>query len=198
MTDEESQPKSGSVGKPILHSQMRLINPETGETLGANQSGELLIKGPHVTTGYWRNPEATAKSIVDGWFYTGDTARRDEEGFYTIIGRYKDMIKSGGENIYAAEVEAVFREHPAVAECALIGKPDEKWGEVGLMIVIHEKGQSVTAKQLKDFCIDKLARFKIPKEIVFADALPYSPYGKVEKVKLKEHYLSKQVNKVDR
>ena len=189
MTDEESEPKSGSVGKPIFHSQMRLVNPETGEDVGANEPGELLIKGPHVTTGYWRNPEATAKSLVDGWFHTGDTARRDEDGFYTIIGRYKDMIKSGGENIYAAEVEAVFREHPAVAECALIGKPDEKWGEVGLMIVVLEKGKSTTEQELKTFCDGKLARFKIPKEIVFTDALPYSPYGKVEKVKLRERFV---------
>ncbi|MCB9135885.1 MAG: long-chain fatty acid--CoA ligase [Anaerolineales bacterium] len=189
MTDEESEPKSGSVGKPIIHSEMRLINPETGEDVGANEPGELLIKGPHVTTGYWRNPEATAKSVVDGWFHTGDTARRDDDGFYTIIGRYKDMIKSGGENIYAAEVEGILRQHPAVAECALIGKPDEKWGEVGLMIVVLEKGQTTTDTALKNFCRDKLARFKIPKEFVFTDALPYSPYGKVEKVKLKEKYL---------
>ncbi|GAB4579013.1 MAG: long-chain fatty acid--CoA ligase [Anaerolineales bacterium] len=188
MTDEESELKSGTVGKPIFHSQMRLINPETGQDVGVNEPGELLIKGPHVTTGYWRNPEATAKALVDGWFHTGDTARRDKDGFYTIIGRYKDMLKSGGENVYAAEVEAVLREHPAVAECALIGKPDEKWGEVGLMVVVLEKGRSVTEQELKDYCDGKLARFKIPKEFVFTDALPYSPYGKVEKVKLKERY----------
>lgn len=189
MTDEESEPKSGSVGKPIFHSEMRLVNPETGAEVGPNEPGELLIKGPHVTTGYWRNPEATAKSLVDGWFYTGDTARRDEDGFYTIIGRYKDMIKSGGENVYAAEVESAVREHPAVAECALIGKPDEKWGEVGLMVVVLEKGKTVTEQELKAYCDGKIARFKIPKEFVFTDALPYSPYGKVEKVKLKEKYI---------
>ena len=189
MTDEESVPKTGCVGKPIFHSQMKLVNPDTGEEIGTNEPGELLIKGPHVTAGYWRNPEATAKAIVDGWFHTGDTARRDEDGFYTIIGRYKDMIKSGGENIYAAEVEAVFREHPAVVEAALIGKPDEKWGEVGLMIVVLENGQTVTEDELKTFCGSKLARFKIPKEIVFTDALPYSPYGKVEKVKLRERFV---------
>jgi fatty-acyl-CoA synthase len=150
-----------------------------------------------VCAGYWRNPEATAESLwfdpVTGsgpWFRTGDMARRDEEGFYYIIGRYKDMIKSGGENVYAAEVEGVFREHPAVSEAALIGIPHEKWGEVGLMVVVLEEGQAATAEELKAFCGEHLARFKVPKEIAFADALPYSSYGKVLKTKLKEQYAS--------
>ena len=147
MTDEESLPKLGSVGKPIFHSKMRLVNPETGQDVPACQDGELRIWGPHVCTGYWRNPEASAEALwydpVDGsgpWFCTGDSFRMDEDGFFTIIGRYKDMIKSGGENIYAAEVEAVFREHPAVADAALIGMPHETWGEVGLMVVVLEAG----------------------------------------------------------
>jgi len=187
MTDEDSVPKTGSVGRPIFHSEMRLID-ENGKDVGVGQTGELLIKGPHVCAGYWRNPEATAKALVDGWFHTGDTARRDEDGFYTIVGRAKDMIISGGENVYAAEVEAVFLEHPAVSGAALIGKPDEKWGEVGLMVVVTEKGQSATADELITFCRQRLARYKAPKEIIFADELPYSPYGKVEKIKLKEKY----------
>jgi fatty-acyl-CoA synthase len=113
----------------------------------------------------------------------------DEDGFFYIGGRYKDMIKSGGENVYAAEVEAVFREHACVKDAALIGKPDTTWGEVGLMVVILEDGKSVTEDELKEFCRQRLARFKVPKEIIFASELPYSPYGKVEKVKLKEKYL---------
>jgi fatty-acyl-CoA synthase len=188
MTDEDSVPKTGSVGRPIFHSEMRLID-EQGNEAATGHTGELLIKGPHVCAGYWNNPEATAKALADGWFYTGDTARKDEDGFYTIVGRAKDMIISGGENVYAAEVEAVFLEHPAVAGAALIGKPDEKWGEVGLMIVVTEKNQNVTSRKLIDFCHQRLARYKAPKEIIFADELPYSPYGKVEKIKLKEHYL---------
>ncbi|HSF83630.1 MAG TPA: long-chain-fatty-acid--CoA ligase [Anaerolineales bacterium] len=189
MTDEESVPKTGSVGKPIFHSQMRIVNPETGEHVPVGESGELLIYGPHVCSGYWRNPEATAKSLVDGWFHTGDMAHKDSDGFYYIDGRYKDMIKSGGENIYAAEVEAVFREYPAVRDAALIGKPDEKWGEVGLMIVVCEEGCTISTAELKEFCQGKLARYKIPKQIIFANELPYSAYGKVEKAKLKERYL---------
>ena len=188
MTDEESVPKTGSVGKPIFHSQMRLVD-EAGNDVPVGSPGELIIAGPHVCTGYWRNPEATAEAIRDGWFHTGDMAQMDEDGFFRIVGRYKDMIKSGGENIYAAEVEAVFREHPAVADAALIGVPHEKWGEVGLMVVLLEPGGSTTEQELKDFCQDRLARFKIPKRVVFTDALPYSPYGKVMKAELREKYV---------
>ena len=190
MTDEDSVPKTGSVGKPIFHSKMRIVDPESGKDLPVDQSGELWISGPHVCSGYWRNPEATANSLVDGWFRTGDMAHMDEDGFYYIDGRYKDMIKSGGENIYAAEVEAAFREHPAVRDAALIGKPDDKWGEVGLMIVALEEGRQATQDDLREFCHGLLARFKIPKEIVFCDELPYSAYGKVEKSKLREAYLT--------
>ena len=196
MTDAESVPKLGSVGKPIFHSKMRLVNPATGQDVAAGQEGELRIWGPHVCTGYWRNPEASAESLwydpVDGsgpWFCTGDMFRRDEDGFYTIIGRYKDMIKSGGENIYAAEVETVFREHPAVADAALIGMPHETWGEVGLMVVVLEAGATATEEELQVFCGEHLARFKIPKQVVFAGDLPYSSYGKVLKGQLKEQYV---------
>lgn len=190
MTDEESAPKTGTVGKPIFHSEMRLADAE-GQDVPTGAVGELLIRGPHVFSGYWQNPEATAESLVDGWFHTGDMARRDEEGFYTIVGRSKDMIISGGENIYAAEVEAVFREHPAVAEAALIGKPDEKWGEVGVMIVVPQGGEPPPAGELIRFCQGRLARYKVPKEIIFASELPTSPYGKVEKVRLREQYLGR-------
>ena len=198
MTDEESVAKRGSLGKPIFHSQMRLVDLGTGEDVPVGQPGELLISGPHVCAGYWRNPKATAESLRDGalyptpngpWFHTGDIARMDEDGFYTIVGRFKDMIKSGGENVYAAEVETVFRDHPAVADAALIGQPDEKWGEVGLMVVVLKPGQTTTQNELKAFCQGRLAKFKIPKQVVFADTLPYSPYGKVEKAKLRQQYI---------
>lgn len=189
MTDEDSVPKSGSVGKPIFHSKMRIVNPETGEEVPVGEAGELLIWGPHVCSGYWRNPEATAKVIDEGWFHTGDMVHKDEDGFYYIDGRYKDMIKSGGENIYAAEVEAVYKKHPAVKDAALVGMPDEKWGEVGLMIIVLEKEGLATEAKLKTFARESLAKFKIPKKVIFADDLPYSAYGKVEKEKLREEYL---------
>lgn len=188
MTDEDSVTKRGSVGKPIFHSQMRLVDP-AGQDVPVDAIGELTIAGPHVCTGYWQNPTATEAVIRDGWFHTGDMARMDEDGFFYIMGRFKDMIISGGENVYAAEVEAIFREQPAVAEAALIGKPDEKWGEVGLMVVVLQKGATATAEDLLAFCEEHLARYKIPKEIHFVDALPYSPYGKVMKSKLVEQFV---------
>lgn len=190
MTDAESVPKTGSVGKPIFHSQMRLVD-EDGRDVPNGATGELIIRGPHVCRGYWQNPEATNTALRDGWFYTGDMARRDEDGFFTIAGRFKDMLISGGENVYAAEVEAVFLAHPGVAECALIGRPDEKWGEVGLMIVVTAVGQHPSAEELLRFCSQKLARYKVPKQVIFAGELPYSPYGKVIKAELREKYLDR-------
>ncbi len=188
MTDEESVRKLGSVGKPIFHSEMRLVD-EAGREVPPGEPGELLIRGPHVCTGYWGNPQATAEAIADGWFHTGDVARVDEDGFYYIVGRAKDMIISGGENIYAAEVEAAFREHPAVEDAALIGMPDPKWGEVGLIVVVLKPGATATAEELQRFCGERLARYKVPKKVVFADALPYSAYGKVVKAELRARYL---------
>ncbi len=196
MTDEESALKTGSVGKPIFHSEMRLVDPQTGQEAPAGAPGELLIRGPHVCAGYWRNPAATAEALRDGWFHTGDMARMDADGFYTIVGRFKDMLKSGGENVYAAEVEAVFRDHPAVADASLIGQPDEKWGEVGLMVVILKPGQAASEADLLGFCQGRLAKFKIPKRVVFAETLPYTPYGKVEKAKLREQYLTNDGSRV--
>jgi fatty-acyl-CoA synthase len=188
MTDDESVRKEGSVGKPIFHSAMRVIGPD-GNEVPAGEAGELCISGPHLFSGYWKNPEATALVLKDGWLHTGDMARRDAEGFYTIVGRYKDMIISGGENVYAAEVEAVFLEHPAVAAAALIGQPDPQWGEAGVVIVVCKDGHVCNPADLLTFCSGRLARFKVPKRIEFAQALPVSPYGKVEKSVLRSIYI---------
>lgn len=197
MTDEEALRKAGSVGKPIFHSRMRLVDID-GNDIPRGETGELIISGPHVCTGYWRNPEATTQSLIDGWFHTGDMARQDDEGYFYIAGRYKDMIISGGENVYAAEVEAVFREHQAVADAALIGQSDEKWGEVGLMIVALKPGGSASAEELLNHCQGRLARYKIPKRVEFLDEMPYSPYGKVMKAELREQFLSNDERKEER
>lgn len=189
MTNEEALAKAGSVGKPIFHSQMRLVD-ETGAAVPIGETGELIIAGPHVCAGYWHNAAATAEALRDGWFYTGDMGRQDEDGFYYISGRFKDMIISGGENVYAAEVEAVFLANPAVAEAALIGQPDARWGEVGVMIVVLHKGQTAVANDLLAFCRQRLASYKVPRHIIFADALPYSPYGKVIKAELRQKHLN--------
>jgi len=189
MTDAESVPKTGSVGKPIFHSQMRIADEE-GRERPAGEVGELLIRGPHVCSGYWKNPEATSQTIRDGWLHTGDMARRDDDGFYYIAGRFKDMIISGGENIYAAEVEAAALEHPELAEAALIGQPDPKFGEVGLLVAVPVEGKTPTRESVLRVCSDHLARYKVPKTVVFTDALPYSPYGKVQKAELKRRFLN--------
>jgi fatty-acyl-CoA synthase len=188
MTDEDALQKMGSVGKPIFHSEMRLVDAD-GNNVAAGETGELIIKGDHVCAGYWNNADATKQALRDGWFHTGDMARMDDEGYFYIAGRFKDMIISGGENVYAAEVEAVFREHAAVADAALIGIPDEKWGEVGLMIVARTPHQNITADELLKFCAGRLAKYKIPKRVEFVAALPYSPYGKVIKAELKKQWI---------
>ena len=188
MTDADALQKMGSVGKPIFHSEMRLVDAEDRD-VPAGETGELIIAGPHVCTGYWNNPEATQQALKDGWFHTGDMARIDEDGCFYIVGRFKDMIISGGENVYAAEVEAVFREHSAVLDAALIGQPDPKWGEVGLMIAALKPNQNASAEALLKFCAGRLAKYKIPKRVVFVDSLPYSPYGKVIKAELKKQWV---------
>ncbi len=190
MTAEEALRKIGSVGKPIFHSRMRLVDRD-GREVPIGETGELLISGDHVCAGYWHRPEATAEALKDGWFHTGDMARQDAEGYFYIAGRYKDMIISGGENVYAAEVEAVFREHTAVQDAALIGLPDEKWGEVGLMIVALKPGQQASAAELLTHCQGRLARYKVPKQVEFVESLPYSPYGKVIKAELREKFVAR-------
>ncbi len=188
MRDEDSSDRAGSVGKPIMHLNVQIMDG-TGAVVPPGETGELTFSGPQICSGYLNNPKATAETIRDGWFYTGDMAKQDADGYVTIVGRVKDMLISGGENVYAAEVEAAFMAHPAVQECALIGKPDHKWGEVGLLFVVLENGQTADSEQLLDFSRQQLARFKVPKEILFLDQLPHSPYGKVEKLKLKEMYI---------
>ncbi len=185
---EDVRRKPGAVGFPLFHVDVKIVD-EKGNARGADEVGELLVRGPHVCAGYWNRPEETAKAIdQDGWLRTGDLARRDAEGYYTIVGRSKDMIISGGENIYPAEVESVLHAHPAIAEAALIGVPDAKWGEVGRAIVVLQKGARVTAEELIAFCQPRLARYKIPKSFVFVDALPMTAAGKIDKKVLTEKY----------
>ena len=157
--------------------------------LGPNEVGELCIRGGNVTTGYWNRPEATAEALVDGWLHSGDAAKFDEEGFYYIVDRWKDMFISGGENVYPAEVENVIYQHPAVAEVAVIGVPHPKWQEVGKAVVVLKGGQSLTEDEVIKFCQGKLARYKIPKSVAFIAALPRTAAGKVLKRELRVHYV---------
>lgn len=179
--------KLGSVGKPCLHVEVRIVDPQDND-LPAGARGELLIKGPGVTPGYWQLPDVTAKSIVDGWLHSGDVAMRDADGFYYIVDRVKDMYISGGENVYPAEVENVIYQLPQVAETAVIGVPDEKWGEVGRALVALRPGQTLTEAEIIEHCRANLARYKAPRSVVFVPALPRNPAGKVVKGELRATY----------
>ncbi len=183
--------KAGSVGKPVLHTDVCIMD-QNDRTLGPNAIGELCIRGS-ITTGYWNAPEKTAETIRDGWLHSGDAARYDDEGFYYIVDRWKDMFISGGENVYPAEVENVFYEHPAVAEVAVIGVPHPKWQEVGRAIVVLKPGQQAAEGDLLAFCQGKLARYKIPKTVSIVDELPRNDLGKVMKNELRERYSAQEI-----
>lgn len=179
--------KAGSVGKPQMHVAVRIVDRQGRDVL-AGQMGELLIKGPGVTPGYWQLPEMTAEAIEDGWLHSGDVARVDEDGYYYIVDRWKDMFISGGENVYPAEVENVLYQMEEIAEVAVIGVPDTQWGEVGKAVVALKPGAALTEGQVIRFCQGKIARYKIPKSVVFVDQLPRNPAGKVLKTDLRRQF----------
>ncbi|MDI1430878.1 acyl-CoA synthetase [Polyangium sorediatum] len=188
MDPEYAEAKAGSIGKPNYFIDARIVDDDN-RPLPVGEVGELVLKGPSACSGYFNNPEASAASVdEEGWFHTGDMARVDEDGFYSIADRKKDMFISGGENVYPAEIEKVLYEHPAVAQVAVIGVPDEKWGEVGRAIVITKPGASATEEALLAHCRDHLAKYKVPKSVVFVEAMPISAAGKILKRELKETY----------
>jgi fatty-acyl-CoA synthase len=187
LAPEDALRKAGSVGRPVFHSEARIVD-EGDQDVGVDEVGELILAGPHVCSGYWNRPEATAEALRDGWFHTGDLARRDAEGYYYIVGRKKDLLISGGENIYPAEIEGLLATHPSIAEAAIIGVPDAKWGEVGRAVVVARPGATLTAEEVLAFCDGKLARYKIPRSVVFAPVLPRNAMGKVIKAELREQF----------
>jgi fatty-acyl-CoA synthase len=162
-----------------------LRDPETGDLVEGAGTGELVVRGPNVFAGYWRNPAATAAAFADGWLLTGDVAERDGEGFYRIAGRIKDMVVSGGENVYPAEIEDVLAAHDAVLEAAVVGIPDERFGEACAAFVVLRDGAAATEQELRDHCGERLARFKVPKTFAFVAELPRSSLGKVLKDELR-------------
>ena len=184
---EDAVRKAGSSGKPVLHTEVRIIRPD-GSDAGVGELGELWVKGPNVTPGYWNRPDANASSFTDGWLHTGDAARIDEEGFYTIVDRWKDMYISGGENVYPAEVENVLHQLAAIAEAAVIGIPSEQWGETGMAIVAVKPGHGITEAEIHAHCAANLARFKCPRLIRFVDALPRNATGKIHKPTLRKNF----------
>lgn len=184
MQDQPDNPTAGPagscVGLPIHHLAAKVLRPD-GTPCAPGEPGELVLKGPVVCAGYWDNPEATAKSIRDGWFHTGDILSQDSDGFFYVRGRLKEMFISGGENVYPAEVESALQQCPGVALAAVVGVPHPKWGEVGRAFIEVQPGADLTAAAIKDFLQTRLARFKIPKHFELTDALPRTGSGKIDK-----------------
>ncbi|WP_028987315.1 acyl-CoA synthetase [Thermicanus aegyptius] len=189
LSPDEAFQKKGSVGKPMIHNGITLVD-EHGKEVPSGEVGELVIEGPHVFFCYWNNQEETEKVIRDGKLYTGDLGRRDEEGYYYIVGRKKEMFISGGENIYPLEIENVLQNHPSLAEAVVIGVPDDKWGEKGIAFLVAKNGEELSKEELKEYCSRYLARFKIPKEFIFLDQLPKTGVGKIDKKELLRIYRS--------
>lgn len=180
--------KLGTIGHPMPYLDVKLVGSGGGE-VPQDEEGEILLKGPNVCAGYLNKPETTEKAIIDGWFHTGDLGKIDSDGHMAIVGRLKDMIISGGANIYPAEIERAIETHPAVIGSAVIGVPDPKWGEVGKAIVELKPGKTLTLSDLLSHLEDRLGKFKRPKYLVVVDALPRTPAsGKVQKFILKEKY----------
>ena len=172
--------KLGSAGTACFFSDVWVVRPD-GTAAPAGEPGEVLASGPNVSPGYWHNPAATAAAFTDGWLHTGDLAVADEDGYLRIVDRVKDMFISGGENVYPAEVERALYTHPAVAECAVVGVPDGKWGEVGRAFVVVRDGQQLTEAELLGHLDGRLARYKIPRSAVFVPGLPHNAAGKLLK-----------------
>ncbi|HLN15949.1 MAG TPA: long-chain fatty acid--CoA ligase [Acidimicrobiales bacterium] len=172
--------KLGSVGRPCLYLDLELWDDQ-GRPVPPGERGEVVLRGPKVFKGYWQDPDATAQAFAGGWFHTGDIGLLDEDGYLFIVDRLKDMILSGGENIAGSEVERVLYEHAAVSEAAVVGRPDQRWGEVPVAFVALRPGQTVTADELIEHCQRQLARYKVPKAVTFVEALPRNPSGKVLK-----------------
>jgi fatty-acyl-CoA synthase len=177
--------RDGSTGLPGLWCEARVIGDD-GRELPAGSAGEIVVRGPNVFFEYWGNEAATREALHDGWFRTGDIATRDADGYFFVRDRKKNMIISGGENIYAAEIERVLLEHPDVADCGVIGRPDPKWDEVPVAYVICREGAAPRANALTAHVQAQLARFKVPRDFIFVSELPRTALGKVQHFRLKQ------------
>ncbi len=186
MDTENALIRPSSTGKAFFHTSVRVVD-ENGADCAAGEPGEVLVAGPHIMREYWNQPKATAETIVDGWLHTGDVAVMDGEGFVSIQDRIKDMIISGGENVYPAEIESVLMTHPDIVEAAVIGAPSVKWGESPFAIVVR-KDAALTEADVLNYCHGKLAAYKLPKLARFIDEIPRNPSGKILKRVLREQF----------
>ncbi|SLN00928.1 AMP-binding protein [Brevibacterium yomogidense] len=186
LSHEDSLRKLGSVGKPDRNFSIRVVDPEMND-VPHGEVGEIVYQGPGLMSRYWNNPKATAEAFHGGWFHSGDLVRQDEEGFLYVVDRVKDMIISGGENIYCAELENVVAWHPKVAEVAVVGRRDEKWGEIPVAVVVPRNEEELPSlEEIREFCDGKLARYKLPKDVVIREGFPRSGTGKIQKTVLRQ------------
>ncbi|KKL77502.1 hypothetical protein LCGC14_2034270, partial [marine sediment metagenome] len=186
LPETQIKEKPTSVGLPVFHCDMKIIDTQTNERVNQGNVGELLLKGPHIFSGYWDEPDETKKTIEpDGWVHTGDLVMQDEEGYFYIVGRRKEMYISGGENIYPVEIEELLYKHPIIDLAAVIGVNDEKWGEVGKAFITLKQGKTVTGEEIREYLIERLAKYKVPKYFEIRDSLPTSATGKILKRELK-------------
>ena len=192
LSEEDAVRKIGSVGKPVFHADVRVVN-KSGKDVAPGEVGEIIVKGPIQMICYWNDPKQTAETLRDGWLHTGDLATVDEEGFVYMVDREKDMYISGGENVYPAEIERVLGEHPKILEVAVIGVPNEKWGEVGKALIVPKDGNKLSEEEVIEFLRGKLAKYKIPKYVEFTTEFPKTASGKIKKAELRDKYGSKKV-----
>ena len=185
-THDMGEDKSHSMGKPVFHGSIRVLDPATGKELPAGETGELCLMGPQVFKGYWENPEATLEALPDNYYRSGDLGRKDGQGFVYVLDRLKDMIISGGENVYPAEIEAVLLRHPGVADAAVVGRPDPQWGEIPVAFVVAAPDAGLTEEEVIRACRENLAGFKCVKEVNFIDQVPRNTLGKVLKRSLRD------------
>lgn len=184
---EMTEQKLGSCGIPMPYTEIRLMDPETGEEVKeVGRTGELWVRGPNVATGYWNNPEVTQKAYTAGWFHSGDLGHRDEDGYYYIVDRLKDLIITGGENVYPAEVERVIAELEGVRGNAVVGQPDEKWGEIVIAVIQPDKGIDINLDAVRSHCERHLARYKLPKKVYLVDEIPRNSAGKIDKIAVRQ------------
>jgi fatty-acyl-CoA synthase len=181
--------KVGSAGKSQFFVDVRVVRPD-GTECAPGEIGEVVLSGPNIMAGYWNEPEATAAAIVDGWYHSGDAGSTDEDGYLYIRDRYKDMIISGGENVYPAEIESALLELPQVVEAAVIGIPDEKWGEVGMAVVVPAPGSAEDPEAIRTALRERLAGFKVPRHVEFVAELPKTATGKIRKPDLRDRYVT--------
>jgi fatty-acyl-CoA synthase/long-chain acyl-CoA synthetase len=194
--EANAENRLSAAGTPCLMSQVKIVDMETGEELPPGTEGEVVATAPYTMAEYFERPKKTRETVTEGWIHTGDVGKVDEDGYLYLLDRASDVIISGGMNVYSTEVEEAIDHHPDVAEVAVIGIPDDEWGEAVHAVVVPASDGDLTAAELKSLCDGQLADYKVPKSVDFVDEIPKTPYGKQDKVALRDHYWDEQEREI--